>query len=63
MYLGAKFEERRTELYAMDLLWLLARTKYDIHTPQPTEYELNNKKVDKRNGKQIVNDLMKKLEG
>ena len=59
----AKSEKRRTELYAMDLIWLLARKYYDISTPQPSKTETEHKPEDRRTGAQITNDLLKKLKG
>ena len=62
-YMAAKFEKRRTELYAMDLVWMIARRYYDIQTPQPTRYELDYKPADRRTSAQIKQDLLKKLVG
>ena len=60
-YIGAKMERRKTELYAMDLVWMLARKYYDIQMPQPTKYELDHTPADKRSGAQIAQDLLKKI--
>ena len=60
-YMSAKAEKRRTELYAMDLVWLLAKKHYDIQTEQPSVCELGNSKRDRRTAEQIKKDLLKKL--
>ena len=62
-YMTAKFEKRRTELYAMDLVWMLAKRYYDIQTPEPTRYELEHKPVDRRSAEQIKQDVLKKVQG
>lgn len=61
-YLIAKNEEKRVELYAMDLLWGIAKTHYD-GLPMPSEIWLNKDKIDRRSGKQIIDDLIKELGG
>ena len=63
MYITAKSEKRRTELYVMDLVWLLARKYYDISTPQPSKIETEHNPQDRRSGSQIKKDLLKKLKG
>ena len=63
MYLNAKLERRRTELYAMDLLWMLARTKYEIETPTPSQIEAGYKtKSDARTYDDIRAELRKKTQ-
>ena len=59
----AKFEERRTELYIGDLLWMVANHYYELNAPTPTEYELKLRKQDKRSAEKIKADLLKRLEG
>lgn len=61
-YIGAKAEQRRTELYAMDLVWLMAKMHYN-NLPQPSEVENENRKDDRRSAEQIKKDLLKKLGG
>ncbi len=56
----AKFERRKTELYAMDLIWLLARTHYDIQSPSPTKMELFHTPADRRTAQEIRDDMLKK---
>jgi len=62
-YMAAKLEERRTELYIGDLLWLLTKTKYELQSPSPTELELKPKRIDKRSAKEIKDGLLKRLGG
>lgn len=62
-YLAAKNEVRQVELYAMDLLWGLAKPRFTTDIPMPSEYWNNRKKTDKRSGKQIMDDLLKSLGG
>ena len=59
----AKFEERRTELYIGDLLWMVANHYYELRTPTPTEYEMKLKKIDSRSAEQIKGDILRKLRG
>lgn len=58
----AKFERRKTELYAMDLVWKIAQHYWDIQTPQPTLFELEHKRPDRRSAEQIVADMRKKAQ-
>lgn len=62
-YMAAKFEERRTNLYIGDLIWLIAKTKYDISSPSPSEVELKRHNADRRSAKEITEALLKKLGG
>ena len=62
-YIAAKIEQRKTELYAMDLLWMLVKTKYEITFPSPSEMELNPKKADRRSSKEIMASLTERLKG
>ena len=59
----AKFEKRRTELYAMDLVWLLTKVYYDIQTPEPSKYEMEHKPVDTRSAEEIKRDMLQKARG
>lgn len=59
----AKFEERRTELYIGDLLWMIANHYYELKAPTPTEYELKLAKKDNRNAEKIKSDLLRRLKG
>ena len=59
----AKFEERRTELYIGDLLWMVANHYYELNTPTPTEYELKLKNRDNRSAEQIKSDILRQLRG
>lgn len=59
----AKFEERRTELYIGDLLWMVANHYYALNAPTPTEYELKLKNRDSRSAEQIKNDILRRLKG
>lgn len=61
--MAAKFEERRTELYIGDLLWMVANHYYDLKTPTPTEYEFGLRKQDRRSAEQIKTDLLNRLKG
>ena len=61
-YLAARNEEKQIQLYGMDLVWLIAKHYYD-GLEQPSEIYFKRKKKDRRSGKQIINDLMKKLGG
>ena len=58
-YMDVKAEDRRLELYNMDLLWLLAKRHYD-NLPQPSVVARGEKK-DTRTAKQIEIDTLKKL--
>lgn len=49
-----------TELYAMDLIWLLAKARYDIKAPSPMEIETNRRVADRRSAEEIKNDMLKK---
>ena len=60
--MGAKAEQRRTELYAMDLVWLIAKRNYD-NLPQPSEIDNEHRKNDTRSADKIKKDLLKKLGG
>lgn len=62
-YLSAKAELRRTELYTMDMVWLLAKKYYEISSPQPSKLETEHKPVDRRNASQIKDDMLKKAQG
>ena len=62
-YLAAKNEERQIDLYGMDLLWSIARRNYQSDIPMPSEIWNEKHKTDRRSGKQIVDDLLKKLGG
>ena len=61
--MAAKSEERRTELYMGDLLWMIANHYYELRSPTPTEVELKLKKQDNRSAEQIKADLLKRLKG
>ena len=61
-YLAAKAEQKQTEVYAWDLVWLLAKVHYDGLT-QPSDIYYKKHKVDRRSGKQIAKDLIKGLGG
>lgn len=58
----AKSEEKRVELYVMDLIWGIAKQHYD-GLPMPSEIWTNKDKIDRRSGKQIIGDLLKNLGG
>ena len=58
-YLEVKAENRRLELYQMDLLWLLAKRHYE-NLPQPSDIATADRK-DKRTARQIEIDTLKKL--
>lgn len=62
-YLQAKNHVRQTELYAMDLVWSLAKSRFNSDIPMPSEVWSNKNKIDRRSGKEIVNDLLNKLGG
>ena len=61
-YLNAKLERANIELYAMDLIYLIAKRNYN-GLRQPSDLYFQRKKVDRRTGKQIIEDLMKNLGG
>lgn len=61
-YLLAKDEIRQLELYAMDMLWVIARKQLATDILMPSEIWADKKK-DMRSGKQIMEDLYKKLVG
>lgn len=59
--MNAKSEERRLRLYEMDLLWLNVKRGYQ-NLPQPSEVANESRVRDNRSGKQIMNDMLKKLQ-
>lgn len=61
-YLAAKAEQKKTEVYAWDLIWLLAKVHYD-GLKQPSDVYYKQATVDRRSGKQIADDLIKGLGG
>lgn len=62
--LRAKADRRRTEIYAMDLLWLVANKYYNGLPPKPSEIESGERAPkDTRSAKQIKDDLIKRLVG
>ena len=63
-YLSAKLEERKTELYIGDLVYLLVKSKYDVGSaPCPTDYEFKQVRRDTRSTEQIKNSILQKLKG
>lgn len=61
-YLAAVNECRQVELYAWDLLWAAVRDRFrDL--PMPSEAWNNKHKIDRRSGKQIMEDILKGLGG
>ena len=60
--MNAKSEMRETDLYAMDLVWMIARHFWDIQTPQPTKRELDHAMPDTRSAQQIQDDMLKKAQ-
>lgn len=67
-YLRAKFEKRRVDLYAMDLIWVTAsmfsaRYGGSFSQPQPSSIEYKSERKDSRTAKQITDGLLKKLKG
>ena len=61
-YLKAVTEKRATELYAMDLVWMLVNSKYtNFEAPMPSDLEIKRKTVDKRTSKKIKEDILKRL--
>ena len=61
-YLLAKEEEKNVDLYAMDLVWSIAKRYYN-GLPMPSEIWSNRNKIDRRSAKQIVSDTIKGLGG
>jgi hypothetical protein len=59
----AKSEVRQIELYAMDLVWSLAKVKYSTDIPMPSEIWNNRNKIDRRSKREIVDDLLNGLGG
>ena len=53
----------KVELYAMDLLWSLAKRNYQGDIPMPSELWNDKNKIDRRSGKQIMHDLIEGLGG
>ena len=62
-YLLARHEAKQIDLYAMDLLWSLAKRNYSGDIPMPSEIYNGQEKIDRRSGKQIINDLLDRLGG
>ena len=62
MYLNAKLERRRTELYAMDMLWMIAKSKYDFESPSPSRIEAGHTKEDTRTYEDILAEIRKKTQ-
>lgn len=50
-------------MYTNDLIWKLVKAQYDGDIPMPSEVWNGTNKIDRRSGKQIVNDLLEKLGG
>lgn len=61
-YLTAKLERANIELYAMDLVYLIAKKSYN-GLKQPSDLYFRKKKVDRRTSKQIIADLIRNLGG
>ena len=61
-YLTAWLERANIELYAMDLVYLIAKKSYD-GLKQPSDLYYKRAKIDNRTGKQIIEDLVKNLGG
>lgn len=61
-YLSAKAEVRRVEIYAMDLLWSIARRNYSSDIPLPSEVAAN-KRQDKRSAQQVIEDTISGIGG
>ena len=49
-------------LYAMDILWSIAR-RYYPDLPMPSEIWSGKNKIDRRSSKEILDDLLNKLGG
>ena len=62
-FLAARTEVRQWENYTADLLWAVAKRNLQGDIPMPSEIWNNKSKIDRRSGKQIVQDLLKKLGG
>lgn len=62
-YLAAKYEAKRFDVYGMDLLWKIVKTKYEGDIPMPSEVFENKNKVDRRSAKQIIDDTLSKFGG
>lgn len=61
-YITAKAEKERLKIYAYDLLWAAVKNNYrDL--PMPSEIANNRKRTDTRTAKQIIEDLVKDLDG
>ena len=61
-YLLAKGEEKEIELYGLDLIWLLVKTRYNGLT-QPSDIYHKKKIVDNRSGKEIAEDVLRGMGG
>lgn len=62
MYMSAKSEQKRLELYQMDLLWLIAKRWYP-NLAQPSDVADDRKMKDTRTAKQIQDDILRQLGG
>lgn len=49
-------------MYAMDLIYLIAKKDYN-GLRKPSDLYYHRKKIDRRNSKQIIDDLIKNLGG
>ena len=61
-YLAAVTEQKRVDLYAMDLIWSIAK-RYYPDLPMPSEIWSGKNKIDRRSSKEILDDLLNKLGG
>ena len=61
-YLTAKYEKDSIGLYAMDMIWLMAKRNYD-GLKQPSSLYFQTKKTDRRGKRQIIADILKSLGG
>lgn len=63
--LRARDKERAVNLYAMDLVWMLVKSKYETEIKMPTEkyIEYGKKKPKEKTAQEIYEDVLKGLGG
>jgi hypothetical protein len=67
-YLRARLEKRAVDLYASDMIWMLAKAYLmrhgcDFDVPSPSSREYKKEEKDSRSAQEIKDQLLKKLEG
>ena len=59
--LVAVAEQESLRLYAMDMLWMIVRSKYDGEFPQPSKLVKRGPVKKEKTASDIINDVVNKL--